>query len=124
MHGIAAGEGLPAADCDVDIVRIDFQSARMPSDALSREQSGARAGKRVEYDGMAPGAVLDGVANQGDGLHRRMCGQVIDPSRPEAVGASIFPDIGTGTAMTAKLKALRWGAGPTRNTPISSCWLR
>src|SRR5262249_50666861 len=58
MHGIAAGKGLPAADRDVDIMRIDFQTTRMPSDALGREQSGAGAGKRVEYDGMAPGAVL------------------------------------------------------------------
>jgi hypothetical protein len=35
VDGVTAREGLPASDCDIDIARIDFKSARLPADAFS-----------------------------------------------------------------------------------------
>src|ERR1044071_9160802 len=76
VYCVAAHKSLPAADGDIDILRINFQHARISPDAFSREHSGARARKRVEDDAMAPGAVLDGVGHHSDRLHGGVRAQV------------------------------------------------
>jgi hypothetical protein len=57
--------GLPKSlNNGVNMMRVNFDSASMPSGLLRRNQRGAASGKRVENDPAAIRAVQDGVGHQ------------------------------------------------------------
>jgi hypothetical protein len=50
--------------------------------------------------------------------------QLVQASGAKRVDASVMPDIGTRTAVAAEFDVVEMACLPTRNTPMSSCWLR
>jgi hypothetical protein len=106
VDGVTTREGLPAPDCDIDIARIDFESAGLPADPFGREQRRARAAEGVEHDVVAVGAVFDRIGDERDRLHRRVRAQVVHAAGAKRVGAGVFPDIGAGAAVAAEFDSV------------------
>ena len=90
MNGVTTREGLPAPDCDIDIARIDFESARLPADTLSRKQRRAGATESIEHEMIALGDVFDRIGDECDRLHRRVRAQVVHAASAKCVGAAYF----------------------------------
>ena len=94
VDGITTGEGLPAPDRDIDVARIDFESAGLPADPFGREQRRARATEGVEHNVVAVGAVFDRIGDESDRLDGRVRAQVVHAPGAKRVDAGVFPDIG------------------------------
>ena len=70
-HGGFAGIAL------TDIARIELEAIANAPGLFRGEEEGARTGEAIEDDVTAPRAVLDGIGDQCDGLHGRMCREVL-----------------------------------------------
>src|SRR5436305_15031910 len=69
VTGAVSGEGLPAADRDIDVERVDLESKAASTGALGCYDGGATAEETVE-DHVAPsGAVQDRIGDHGHRLH-------------------------------------------------------
>ena len=67
-----SGELLPAADCDIDIERVNFDGATAAAAFFRGDDGGAGPNARVEHDLAAMRTVLDRIDHKGGRLHRRM----------------------------------------------------
>src|SRR5215216_5014381 len=90
---VPAGEGLPAADGDVDKSRLDFHRTGMASDPLGRHDRGAGAGEGVEDDIAPPRAVLDGVGHQRDRLGGWMRAKLLHAAGTEGIHSGVVPHV-------------------------------
>src|SRR5689334_23260595 len=94
MTGRLSAKGFPAANDDVDIVRIELDTAADPASLLRGDQRGAAAGEGIEHDTAAVRAVLDGVGHQCHRLNGGVHGKFFQPAWPERVDPRILPDVG------------------------------
>jgi transposase InsO family protein len=64
-----------------------------PSGSLGSDEDRAAAGKGVEDETIAAGAVLDGVRHKGHGLDRPMHGELVEAAGLEGVDSRVVPDV-------------------------------
>jgi hypothetical protein len=67
-----SGIGLPAADRDVDIVRVDFKRAGLPARTLRRNQDRAAPSEGIENEVAAARTISDRVGHEGNRFDRRV----------------------------------------------------
>ena len=67
-----SGVGLPTADCDVDIVRVDFKRAGLPARTLRRNQDCAAPGEGIENEVAAARTVSNCIGHKGNRFDRRV----------------------------------------------------
>ncbi len=101
-----AGRSLPAANRAIDVARIELEPRCAPARDLGCEDCGAAAEEGIEDEAVALGAILDGIGDERDGLHRRVHGERRVASGAEGIEAGIGPHVGASAAMLAELEAV------------------
>src|SRR5438094_382534 len=105
VNGMSACEALPSPDREIDIDRVELDTAAAPADPLGRNQRGAAAKKRVQHKRASGRAIEQRIGDESNGLWCWMSGQQVTllASAPEMAGAGVLPDIG---AVAAELPEL------------------
>src|SRR5262245_60642979 len=92
-------------------MRIELEAVATATCTMGGHKGGARAGKGIENNALALGAILDGIGYELDRLDRRMARQLFIAGFSEAVDARIRPHIGAVAAMLAELNIIDMGRG-------------
>jgi hypothetical protein len=99
-----AGVLLPSSDDDVAIERIALDGPAMPPGLLGGNDRRARAGKRIEDDGTAPGHVPNRIGHE----RRRLCWgmQRKIVARRQTADRRRFPDVGPAAAVLTRFETI------------------
>src|ERR1700739_1199594 len=100
MNRAPPGEGLPAADDDIDIGRADLETAADAAGHFGRDQARARTKKRVVDQLAGPAVVDDRTAHALDRLLR-----AVSPARlaPSVAARSVFCGLPHGGLLAVPL---------------------
>lgn len=121
MDGLQSIQIIKSANDGIDIVRVQFYAVAPPSGFLGRDERGSAAGKRIQHDALALGAVEDRVGHEGERLYGGVHREIVLPFRAEGVRACISPDIGSVAAKSAQFDVVDVELKPFLNTKTSSC---
>src|SRR5437762_3173326 len=97
------GEGLPPADGDIDVERIELKRPCLAAALLRRDNRRTRPREGVEYNVSAARAVLDGIDDERYRLHRGVHFELSIPARPPGIDAGVIPDIRSVPSVASKL---------------------
>src|SRR4029077_15045316 len=112
MNGDFPGQVLPAADCRIDIKRIDFDQPGAPTGSLRSNQRRSGASEWIEDDVILVGTVADRIGNQSDRLHSWMERKLAFCGVGPNVLTRVVPHMRTGPAEHAEVDVVDVGGMP------------
>src|ERR1700730_5885217 len=98
-----SGAGLPAANCQIAITRINLDSSCYASSSLSSEKDRSATAERVKNEIISTRTVPDCIGNQADRLWRgviSLCAGSLDRA------GGVLPDVGSCATMLSELEVV------------------
>src|SRR5436309_4862703 len=108
---------LPPLDGDIDISRLILDPKSDAADLLGRQKGRARTCELIEHHVATSGAIEKRIGDERDGLDRRMGGQRLHATSPEAVDARVGPDVGAIATETPQFDIVSVGMAANPKDP-------